>query len=140
MCGSADRLRVLHLRKLVHLDLKSANVLLLDKSFNLAKIADLGLSKYLGECSVLDHTMRARLHSLHCRYQGVGYTKQCHGLSLLGKCSVMVQAMRARQIVSLTKICAHCGCTVQISYTCIGCGVPVDSHAQHTLACAPVWF
>ena len=49
------------LRKLVHLDLKSANVLLQDKNFNVAKIADLGLSKYLGECSMLDHhTMRVR--------------------------------------------------------------------------------
>lgn len=57
--------RVLLLRQLVHLDLKSANVLLQDKNFSVAKIADLGLSKYLGECSVLDHTMRARSHSLH---------------------------------------------------------------------------
>ena len=97
---SANWLHVLHLRKLVHLDLKSANVLLLDKSFNLAKIADLGLSKYLGECSMLDHTMRARLHSLHCRYQVVGYAKQCRGLSLLGDWSVLVRAMRARRIVS----------------------------------------
>ena len=64
MCGGPDRLRVLHLRKLVHLDLKSANVLLQDKNFNVAKIADLGLSKYLGECSVLDHTMRARSREL----------------------------------------------------------------------------
>ena len=50
-----------HARKLVHLDLKSANVLLQDKNFSVAKIADLGLSKYLGECSVLDHTMRVCL-------------------------------------------------------------------------------
>ena len=47
-------------RKLVHLDLKSANVLLQDKNFSVAKIADLGLSKYLGECSMLAHTMRVR--------------------------------------------------------------------------------
>ena len=47
-------------RKLVHLDLKSANILLQDKNFCVAKIADLGLSKYLGECSMLDHTMRVR--------------------------------------------------------------------------------
>ena len=65
MCASPDRLRVL--RQLVHLDLKSANVLLQDKNFSVAKIADLGLSKYLGDCSVLDHTMRARPHALHSR-------------------------------------------------------------------------
>ena len=47
-------------RKLVHLDLKSANILLQDRNFSVAKIADLGLSKYLGECSMLDHTMRVR--------------------------------------------------------------------------------
>lgn len=55
------------LRQLVHLDLKSANVLLQDKNFSVAKIADLGLSKYMGDCSVLDHTMRARSPCLHSR-------------------------------------------------------------------------
>ena len=44
--------------QLIHFDLKSANVLLQDKNWNVAKIADLGLSKYLLEHSVLDLTAR----------------------------------------------------------------------------------
>ncbi len=45
-------------RQLVHLDLKSPNVLLQDKNWLVAKIADLGVSKYLVEGSLLDFTMR----------------------------------------------------------------------------------
>ena len=45
-------------RQLVHLDLKSPNVLLQDKNCLVAKIADLGVSKYLVEGSLLDFTMR----------------------------------------------------------------------------------
>ncbi len=48
-------------RQLVHLDLKSQNVLLHDKNFLVAKIADLGLSKYLVEGSLLEFTMRGEL-------------------------------------------------------------------------------
>lgn len=44
--------------QLVHFDLKSANVLLKVRSCRVAKIADLGLSKYLLERSVLNHTFR----------------------------------------------------------------------------------
>ena len=62
-------------RKLVHLDLKSANVLLQDKSFSVAKIADLGLSKYLGECSMLDHTMRVCLLDLPPDVGGVWWAR-----------------------------------------------------------------
>ena len=42
----------------MHLDLKSPNVLLQDKHWLVAKIADLGVSKYLVEGSLLDFTMR----------------------------------------------------------------------------------
>ena len=44
--------------QLVHLDLKSPNVLLQDKHWLVAKIADLGVSKYLVEGSLLEFTMR----------------------------------------------------------------------------------
>ena len=39
--------------QLVHFDIKSANVLLQDRNFRVAKIADLGLSKYMLERSVV---------------------------------------------------------------------------------------
>ncbi len=45
----------------MHLDLKSPNVLLQDKNSLVAKIADLGVSKYLVEGSLLDFTMRGAL-------------------------------------------------------------------------------
>ena len=45
-------------RQLVHMDLKSPNVLLQDKNCLVAKLADLGISKYLLEGSLLDLTMR----------------------------------------------------------------------------------
>ena len=44
--------------QLVHMDLKSPNVLLQDKNCLVAKLADLGISKYLLEGSLLDLTMR----------------------------------------------------------------------------------
>ena len=46
-------------RQLIHLDLKSANVLLHDDDAQLAKIADMGVSKYLAEGS------RVELSQLH---------------------------------------------------------------------------
>ena len=39
--------------QLVHMDLKPANILLQDKNCLVAKIADLGLSSYLAEGSLL---------------------------------------------------------------------------------------
>ena len=44
--------------QMVHMDIKSANVLLQDKTCRVAKIADLGISRYLMEGSVLDYTLR----------------------------------------------------------------------------------
>ena len=60
--------------QLVHFDLKSGNVLLQDKRFRVAKIADLGLSKYLLERSVLTNAYRVAhlaegCQSLHLRQQ-----------------------------------------------------------------------
>ena len=43
---------------MVHMDIKSANVLLLDKTCRVAKIADLGISRYLMEGSCLPYTRR----------------------------------------------------------------------------------
>ena len=40
------------------MDIKSANVLLQDKRNQVAKIADLGVSRYLVEGSLLDYTLR----------------------------------------------------------------------------------
>ena len=45
-------------RQMVHMDIKSANVLLLDKTCRVAKIADLGISRYLMEGSCLPYTRR----------------------------------------------------------------------------------
>ncbi len=42
--------------QLVHLDIKSANVLLQDATFAVAKLADLGVSKYLVQGSLLNLT------------------------------------------------------------------------------------
>ena len=44
-------------RQMVHMDIKSANVLLQDATGQVAKIADLGVSRYL-EGSLVDHTLR----------------------------------------------------------------------------------
>lgn len=44
--------------QLVHLDIKSPNVLLQDRVWLVAKIADLGISKYLAEGSLLEFTFR----------------------------------------------------------------------------------
>ena len=58
--------------QLVHLDLKSQNVLLHDKNFLVAKIADLGLSKYLSERSLLNLSNipgAAHLSSIHSSVQ-----------------------------------------------------------------------
>ncbi len=43
--------------QIVHMDIKSVNVLLQDRSNRVAKIADLGVSKYL-KGSLLDYTYR----------------------------------------------------------------------------------
>ena len=50
-------------RQLLHLDLKSPNVLLCDKNCLVAKIADLGLSKYLVEGSLLEITRVIGAHA-----------------------------------------------------------------------------
>lgn len=44
--------------QIVHMDIKSVNVLLQDRSNRVAKIADLGISKYLIKGSLLDYTYR----------------------------------------------------------------------------------
>ena len=49
-------------RQLVHMDIKSANVLLQDKTCRVAKIADMGVSRYLVEGSLLDYTLRGAVH------------------------------------------------------------------------------
>ena len=43
-------------RQIVHMDLKSPNVLLQDKNYLVAKIADLGLSRHIKEGSMLPNT------------------------------------------------------------------------------------
>ena len=43
-------------RQIVHMDLKSPNVLLQDKNYLVAKIADLGLSRQIAEGSMLTNT------------------------------------------------------------------------------------
>ena len=48
-------------RQMVHMDIKSANVLLQDKTCRVAKIADLGVSRYLVEGSLLDYTLRGAM-------------------------------------------------------------------------------
>ena len=54
--------------QLVHMDLKPANILLQDKNCLVAKIADLGLSSYLAEGSLLTNHGRgaSSLYSGHC--------------------------------------------------------------------------
>lgn len=47
--------------QLVHCDLKSPNILLKDSSFREAKIADLGLSKYMLENSLLTIQLHGKL-------------------------------------------------------------------------------
>ena len=58
MNKKVDSASAVSVLQLIHFDLKSANVLLQDKNFNVAKIADLGLSKCLLEHSVLNRTAR----------------------------------------------------------------------------------
>ena len=41
---------------MVHMDIKSANVLLQDETCQVAKIADLGVNRYLVEGSLLKYT------------------------------------------------------------------------------------
>ena len=55
-CGSCAH------RQLVHMDIKSANVLLQDKTCRVAKIADMGVARYLVEGSLLDYTYRGAVH------------------------------------------------------------------------------
>ncbi len=43
---------------MVHMDIKSANVLLQDNTCQVAKIADLGVSRYLVEGSLVNFTLR----------------------------------------------------------------------------------
>ena len=68
-------------RQLVHLDIKSPNVLLQDKVWLVAKIADLGISKYLVEGSLLDFTFRGAPIYLHVGQQGVCVLCSCAHLS-----------------------------------------------------------
>ena len=51
---------------MVHMDIKSANVLLQDKTCRVAKIADMGVSRYLMEGSLLDYTLRGVVHQTLC--------------------------------------------------------------------------
>ena len=51
---------------MVHMDIKSANVLLQDNTCRVAKIADLGVSRYLVEGSLFDITIRGALHQTLC--------------------------------------------------------------------------
>ncbi len=43
---------------MVHMNIKSANVLLQDNTCQVAKIADLGVSRYLVEGSLIDFTLQ----------------------------------------------------------------------------------
>ena len=56
--------------QLVHLDIKSPNVLLQDRVWLVAKIADLGISKYLAEGSLLEFTFRGASVHLFCVNKG----------------------------------------------------------------------
>ena len=47
---------------MIHMDIKSANVLLQDKTCRVAKIADLGVSRYLVEGSLIPYTFRGVMH------------------------------------------------------------------------------
>ena len=55
--------------QLVHIDIKSPNVLLQDKVWLVAKIADLRISKYLVEDSLLDFTFRGASVCFHAVLQ-----------------------------------------------------------------------
>ena len=50
------------------MDIKSANVLLEDKTCQVAKIADLGVSLYLKEGSLFPYTFRGAVHQMLCLY------------------------------------------------------------------------
>ena len=47
---------------MVHMDIKSANVLLQDDLCQVAKIADLGISRYLVKGGLVDITLRGASH------------------------------------------------------------------------------
>ena len=68
-------------RQLVHLDIKSPNVLLQDKVWLVAKIADLGISKYLVEGSLLDFTFRGVSMYLHV-YKRLSFCVACQPVCL----------------------------------------------------------
>ena len=54
--------------QIFHMDIKSVNVLLQDKTCRVAKIADLGISKYLVKGSLLDYTYRG-MEAYDCVFQ-----------------------------------------------------------------------
>ena len=53
------------MRQIVHMDLKSPNVLLHDRNYLVAKIADLGLSRQVAEGSLLTNSGHG-VHLLMC--------------------------------------------------------------------------
>jgi serine/threonine protein kinase len=71
--------------QLVHLDIKSANVLLQDATFEVAKLADLGVSKYLDHGDQYRKSWRPGAHFL-C---------QLHSLGCLPGCSYIVNRRRS---------------------------------------------
>ncbi len=52
----------------MHMDIKAGNVLLQDKTCRVAKVADLGISKYLIKGSLLEYTYRG-MKVCNCMFQ-----------------------------------------------------------------------
>ena len=89
-------------RQLVHLDIKSPNVLLQDKVWLVAKIADLGISKYLVEGSLLDFTFRGASIHLYVVNKGGCLVQLCPPV-----CLAFIGSVRPTIIV--TPLLSSCG-------------------------------
>ena len=90
--------------QVVHLDLKSANVLL-DRNYMPAKIGDLGLSRQVAEGSVMtNHQKGAIVHesqlcplAISCLMALPDVALRCHGKAMHNQC-------RHERIMSLAKL------------------------------------
>ncbi len=91
--------------QLVHLDIKSANVLLQDATFAVAKLADLGVSKYLVQGSLLNLT----------RVAGARLLRQSPPVECLPGCTCGVRGRRPDVTLGsggracASGICSRCG-------------------------------